>query len=106
MKLEEIIKTVKHDLDYFQEPRSEMQRGRAFEANKILSMLTEHQAQLQQHVVIESLPPETTGYIIYNNDKVNSILGAALRNLDTHQLCTLRDCLIRRTPPTEGGNAP
>ena len=62
--------------------------------------------QLHKPIVMESLPPETTGYIIYNNDKVNSILGAALRNLDTHQLCTLRDCLIRRTPPTEGGNAP
>jgi len=62
--------------------------------------------QLQKHNVMESLPPETTGYIVYHNDKVNSILGAALRCLSTEELCVLRDCLIRRTPPNEGGNAP
>lgn len=39
-------------------------------------------------------------YIIYENDKVNSILGAAMKNLSTEQLVALRDCLIRRTPPT------
>lgn len=37
-------------------------------------------------------------YIIYHNDKVNSILSAALQFLNTDQLIVLRDCLIERTP--------
>ena len=40
------------------------------------------------------------GYIIYQNDKVNSILIAALRELNEEQMICLRDCLIERTPPT------
>ena len=39
MKLEEIIETVKHDAEYFADPKTEVQAGRAFEATKILNML-------------------------------------------------------------------
>jgi len=57
MKLEEIIEIVKHDRDYFQEPQTEVQAGRLFEANKIYNMLIKYQAQLHKHVVMESLRP-------------------------------------------------
>ena len=39
MKLEEIIETVKHDVEYFNEPETDFQAGRAWEAGKILDML-------------------------------------------------------------------
>jgi len=39
-----------------------------------------------------------TDYRIYHNDKVNSILAAAIRFLNTEQLVVLKDCLIERTP--------
>lgn len=42
-------------------------------------------------------------YFIYQNDKVNSILSAALKNLSTDQLEVLRDCLIQITPGTPTG---
>lgn len=37
-------------------------------------------------------------YIIHLSDKVNSILVAALRELDDEQMICLRDALIERTP--------
>lgn len=37
-------------------------------------------------------------YKIFHNDKVNSILSAALRNLNPEQLVALKDCLVSRTP--------
>ena len=52
----------------------------------------------------ESTPPVSamqdgfTDYRIYHNDKVNSILAAAIRFLNTEQLVVLKDCLIERTP--------
>lgn len=52
----------------------------------------------RQYNVSGSLPPDTTGWLIHHNDKVNSVLGAALRFLDEEQLICLRDCLIKRTP--------
>lgn len=55
MKLSEIIETVKHDAEYFADPQTGVQAGRAFEANKILNMLYKlEQAQLQQHVVMQA----------------------------------------------------
>lgn len=39
MKLEEIIETVKHDVDYFATSGEPFQRGRLWEARKILDML-------------------------------------------------------------------
>lgn len=43
--------------------------------------------------------PQETPYVVYNNDKVNSILSVCLKTLNTEQLCVLRDALIARTPP-------
>jgi hypothetical protein len=55
MKLEEIIETVKHDAEYFADPQTAVQAGRAFEATKILNMLYKLQtAQLQQHSVVQA----------------------------------------------------
>jgi hypothetical protein len=48
-----------------------------------------------------SQPNEVKGgvsFIVFENDKVNSILSAALRVLDNEQLIALRDSLIDRTP--------
>jgi hypothetical protein len=53
---------------------------------------------LQQYDVSGSLPPDTTGWLIHHNDKVNSVLGAALRFLNEEQMILLKDCLIERTP--------
>ena len=54
-------------------------------------------------IVSGSLPPDTTGWLIYHNDKVNSVLGAAMRFLNEEQLICLRDCLIERTPKAMTG---
>lgn len=62
--------------------------------------------KLHKPIVMESLLPGTTGYLVYHNDKVNSILGAALMCLSIEQLCALRDSLIERTTSNEGSNAP
>lgn len=77
-----------------------------YELMQTAAELYAHLSNLHKPDVMESLPPETTGYLIYHNDKVNSILGVAMRCLSTEQLCVLRDCLIERTPSNEGGNAP
>jgi hypothetical protein len=42
-------------------------------------------------------PDGETHWRIRHNDKVNSVLGAALRFLDEEQMICLRDCLIERT---------
>jgi hypothetical protein len=41
---------------------------------------------------------DSTGWIIHHSDKINSVLGAAMRFLNQEQLIVLRDCLIERTP--------
>jgi hypothetical protein len=50
----------------------------------------------------KALPAASKGdavpYLLYENDKVNSILSVCLQRLDNEQLCVLRDCLIERTP--------
>lgn len=58
---------------------------------------------VHQHPVPDaSQPAGTETYLIYNNDKVNSMLSVALKNLDNEQLEVLRDCLIERTPQPAG----
>lgn len=48
--------------------------------------------------------PAGQSFIVFENDKVNSILSAALRVLDNEQLIALRDSLIDRTPvPADSG---
>lgn len=49
-------------------------------------------------VEVKDTGGEDAQYIIYKNDKVNSVLGAAMRNLSAGQLTALRDALISRTP--------
>jgi hypothetical protein len=50
-------------------------------------------------VVSGSLPPDAQAFLVFDTDKVNSILSICLRCLDTNGLEVLRDCLIARTPP-------
>ena len=45
-----------------------------------------------------ALPPDCTAWLIPDNNRVGSILSAALRLLSQEQMIVLRDCLIERTP--------
>ena len=81
MKLEEIIETVKHDAEYFADPKTEVQAGRAFEATKILNMLYKLQtAQLQQPVVSGKLQDviEDCLFDFKNEDKPLSVCVALI----------------------------
>jgi hypothetical protein len=52
MTLNKIIETVKHDIEYFRENHNNFQRGRFWQAQKILDLLYQLEpAQLQQPVV-------------------------------------------------------
>ena len=49
-------------------------------------------------LVSGALTPDCTAWLIPDNNRVGSILSAALRLLSQEQMIVLRDCLIERTP--------
>jgi len=51
------------------------------------------------------VPEKAKGYLVYENNKVNSILTACLKELDTEQMIALRDALAERTPAPVQGEA-
>lgn len=53
---------------------------------------------MESNCLLIGMPEASMAIVIYDNDKVNSLLSAALKFLSPDQLIVLRDCLIKRTP--------
>jgi len=51
------------------------------------------------------IPENANGYLVYKDDKVNSLLAACMRELNTEQMISLRNALIERTPAPVQGEA-
>ena len=92
MTLNKIIETVKHDIEYFRENHNNFQRGRFWQAQKILDLLYQLEpAQLQQPVVGGPASASVSeGEQLGNEGSAKSVCGGCGNPCEYHNMCD--DC--------------